>query len=90
MNSISPDLISRRRLQLWPTFDFRYELAGSGEDLHCVEQRVGIDDLTQHPQDLSQTLMGHGPLTLFTRGRGKKGAQVRSWAAISRRQELII
>lgn len=54
------------------TFDLGYELAGSGEDLHRVEQRVGVDDLTQHPQDLPQTLVSHRPLTLLLAwSRGK-------------------
>lgn len=46
------------------TFDLRYELAGSSEDLHSVEQRVGVDDLTQHPKDLPQTLVSQGPSNL--------------------------
>lgn len=81
------NLISSASLQLWLTFDFRYELAGSSEDLHRVEQRVGVDDLPQHPQDLPQTLVSHGPLTLFTQERKKEG-QVRGWASTHMRKEL--
>lgn len=47
------------------TFDLGYELASSSEDLHRVKQRIGVDDLTQHPQDLPQTLVSHRPLTLL-------------------------
>lgn len=57
------------------TFDLGYELAGSGEDLHGVEQGVGVDDLTEHPQDLPQTLVSHGTLALPTWIRQKDGGR---------------
>lgn len=59
------------------TFDLGYELAGSSEYLHGVEQRVGVDDLTQHPQDLSQALVSRGPLTLLLTWMG--GGRSSGW-----------
>lgn len=50
------------------TFDPGYEFAGGCEDFHSVQQRVGADDLPQHTQHFTQTLMGHWPLHLLTWG----------------------
>lgn len=68
------------------TFDLGYELAGSGEYLHGVEQRVGVDDLTQHPQDLSQALVSRGPLTLLLTWMG--GGRRSGWTKRSETRKM--
>ncbi len=55
------------------TFDLWDELAGSGERLHRVEERVHADDLPQDAQNFPQTLMGQWtPVLLFVCKKKKK------------------